>query len=78
MASAGLLHPQVDVNYNEEMGRKIKAGQYRPTPNDQVLDPMEIISDVWPAGPPHRHLHVFVSLPRGECCIRLLALAQDI
>jgi hypothetical protein len=78
MASAGLLHPQVDVNYDEEMREKIKADQYRPAPNDRVLDAMEIISQVWPARPPHGHLHVFALLPRGECCIRLLALAQDI
>ena len=83
MASAGLLHPQIDVN-----PREIKdLIRYRPSDNDQSLDAMETISDVWPAQPPNKHLHVFVSLPSGmgsptlaydggECFIRLFALAQ--
>ncbi len=62
MASVGLWHPQVDVNYNEETRIKINAGEYRPTPNDQVLDAMAIISDIWER-PPDRHLHVFIALP---------------
>ncbi len=64
MASAGSLHPQVDVNYNEETRKKIKAGEYRPAPNDQKLKPMDIISDIWER-PPDKHLHVFISLPAG-------------
>jgi hypothetical protein len=72
------LHLQVVVNYNEESQKIINASQYWPAPNDQVLDAVEIISEVWPGPPPHRHLHVFVGLPRGECCVRLFALAQGI
>ena len=70
------------------MQKKIKAGQYWPTPNDQVLDTMDIISDLW-VEPPERHLHIFVGLPEGvgslalvnvggECFIRLFTLAQNI
>jgi hypothetical protein len=90
MTSDGLLHPQVDVDSNasEEMWKKIEAGQYRPTPNDQVLDAMEFISDVWER-PTDIHLHVFVGLPGrvgsltlvntgGECFIRFFAPSQDI
>jgi hypothetical protein len=57
------LIPQVDVNVNEEARKIIHAGQYRPTPNDQVLGAMEIISEVWPGPLPHGYLHVFVGLP---------------
>jgi hypothetical protein len=39
MAYAGLLHPQVDVNYNE-VQKEINAAQYRPTPDDRVLGAM--------------------------------------
>jgi hypothetical protein len=46
MASHGLWHPQVDVDYNVETRTKIYAGEYRPTRNDQVLDAMNTISDV--------------------------------
>jgi hypothetical protein len=66
------------ITINGEVREKITAGQYWPAPNDQVLDAMGIISEQWPTRPPHRHLHVFVLLPPGECCIRLLVLAQDI
>jgi hypothetical protein len=34
MASAGSLHPQVNVEYNEETQNKIKGGEYQPTSND--------------------------------------------
>jgi hypothetical protein len=61
-AFAGLLHPQVDVNYNEELRKLIKAREYRPTADDQVLDARDIISDIWEQ-PTDRHLHVFVGLP---------------
>ena len=60
-ASVGLWHPQVDVNYNEEAREIFNAGRYRPTSNDQVLDAMKIISEVWP--PPHDYLHVLIGLP---------------
>src|SRR5712671_5393802 len=85
MASAGLLHPQIDVNL-EEVEDSITEGQYRPNVNNPLLA-RKRISDVWPAQPPDDHLHVFVSLPSGmgsptlaydggECFIRLFALAQ--
>jgi hypothetical protein len=63
-ASAGSLHPQVDANYKETR-EIIKAGQYMPAPNDQELDPMDIISEVWRGPPPHGHLHNFVGLQVG-------------
>ena len=91
MASAGLLHLQIDVDPRDQGIKKlIHGGQYRPISNNgQSLDPMETISDVWPGQPPNRHLHVFVSLPArvsspairydgGECFIRLFAPAQNI
>jgi hypothetical protein len=85
--ACGLLHPQVDVDINEETQKRIKAGQYRPAPNNQVLSAMKI-SDIWER-PPDRHVHVFVGLPSevgsptpvdvgGECLIHLFLLAQDI
>src|SRR6266403_817953 len=55
MASAGSLHSQVDVEYDKETRKVIEAGEYRPAPNDQVLDPMDVISDVWER-PPDRCL----------------------
>jgi len=67
---------KVDVNYNEETQKKIKAGQYRPTPNDQVLDEMDIISDLW-VEPPDRHLHVFVGLPEGAGSPTLVSAGDD-
>jgi hypothetical protein len=60
MTSAG-LHPQVDVDYDEEMEKKIKDGEYRPASNDR-LNAMDIISKIWERAP-DRHLHVFVGLP---------------
>ena len=62
MASAGLLHPQIDANF-EEVEKDITEGQYRPNVNNPLLA-RKRISDVWPAQPPDDHLHVFVSLPR--------------
>jgi hypothetical protein len=64
MASARSLHPQVDVNYNEETRKKVHDGQYLPAPDDQELDEMDLICDVWER-PPVRHLHVFIRLPHG-------------
>jgi hypothetical protein len=88
MTSAGSLHPQVDVNY-DEMRKIIKAGEYRPALSDQELDPMDFISDIWKRPLPGEYIHVFVGLPSkvdsqivvyadGECFIDLFALAQDI
>ena len=58
-----------------EMEKIVNTGKYRPSSNDQVLDPMDTISEVWPEPPHHRHLQVFVGLPTresGECFIRPL------
>jgi len=63
MASAGSLHPQVDVDLIAVQD-EILCGEYRPALNDQELDPMDFISDIWER-PPDRDLHVFVSLPGG-------------
>ena len=63
MASAGLWHPQVDIGFSKETKKIISDGQYRPTPNDEVLDPTQSISGVWPEPPPHGHLHIYVGLP---------------
>lgn len=61
ITSAFLLHWQVNVDY-DEVEERIQTGQYRPAPNDQVLKPMNIISNVWKQ--PHGdELHVFVSVP---------------
>ena len=60
-----LVTSQVDVKYNE-VWEKVKAGQYRPTPNDVVLREFDRISKVWPKPPDDDlHLHVVISLPRG-------------
>jgi hypothetical protein len=61
MTPAGSLHPQVDVNYDEEMQKKIKYGKYRPASDDR-LNAMGIISNIWER-PPESHVHVFVGLP---------------
>ncbi len=60
MASAGSLHPQVDVNYNEETRKNLKLANIGPLPTIK-LDAMDIISDIWER-PPDRDLHVFVGL----------------
>jgi hypothetical protein len=66
MASAGLLHPQVNVDFNA-VEDQIMRGEYRPDANDQPLQTLKAIisriSEVWPKPPPHDHLHVFVGLP---------------
>jgi hypothetical protein len=87
MTSAGSLHPQVDVNY-DEVQKTIEAGKYRPALSDQNLQLMKRIIDIWER-PPDGHIHIFVGLPSkvdsqivvyadGECFIDLFALAQDI
>lgn len=90
MAFAGSLHPQLDVKYID-VRDAVRAGQYRATPNDQLLDEVALLSQVWPEPPPDDCLHVFVSLPGGHmqrssilvnavgmCFIRLFDLAQDV
>jgi hypothetical protein len=67
MSSVGLLHPQIDVDYDETIKERIADGQYQP----QFLPPkplsaMDTISDVWPESPPKKHLHVFIRLPTGK------------
>jgi hypothetical protein len=58
-----LVTSQVDVKYNEAW-EKVKARQYRPTPNDVVLREFDRISELWPK-PHDDDLHVVISLPRG-------------
>src|SRR5258708_23593772 len=77
MASARFLHPQVDVDL-EYVEEDISNRRYRSNANDRKLWPRETISDVWPGEPPGNDLHVFVSLPSGECVIRLFASAQTL
>ncbi|KAI0282181.1 hypothetical protein BGY98DRAFT_1121814, partial [Russula aff. rugulosa BPL654] len=55
---------KVDVNYNGETKKKVNDGQYRPAPNDQLLDAKDIISHVWER-PRDDQLHIFVSPPGG-------------
>jgi len=64
MAPAGLLHPQVDADF-DDVEQIISAGQYRPNANNQPLQTRREISDVWPEKPDCDRLHVFVSLPDG-------------
>jgi hypothetical protein len=77
MAPVGLLHPQVDVDF-DAVKTRISCGEYRPDINDLSLQTVDAItsriSEVWPEPPPDRHLHVFVSLPgeAGECFFFLL------
>lgn len=74
MASAGLLHMQVDVDINA-VEDKIRSSEYQPDANDQprLLQTMKTmtspISEVWPEPPPNSHLHIFIRLPdvAGEC-----------
>ena len=89
MASAGLLHPQIDVDPRDP-GIKdlIRNGQYQLSDDGQPLDPMAKLSNTWPGQPHDDRLHVFVSLPAadsptidydgGECFIRRFASAQNI
>jgi hypothetical protein len=78
MASAGSLHVQVDVSFNdEEMPRQTDAGEYQLPPNGLKLNAMEEISDVWSEPPPKRHLHLYVTVPGegkafGERCVTAL------
>jgi hypothetical protein len=56
---------QIEVSYNEEIQKRIKAGEYRLTPNGPKLNPMGSISNIWEQPPLDGHIHVFVGLPRG-------------
>ena len=62
MIPAGLLHPQTDVAL-DLFFQEIDNGQYRPNANDRKLRSHERISAVWPEGPSHDKLHVFIALP---------------
>jgi hypothetical protein len=65
MPSAGFLHLQVEENLRDlETKGDIRAGQYRPTSGDQLLEAIEQISVVWPEGPRSDCLHVFVGLKK--------------
>ncbi|KAI0278542.1 hypothetical protein BGY98DRAFT_514470 [Russula aff. rugulosa BPL654] len=53
---------KVDVDISEA-SEQIEAGQYQPTPNDQVLSVQSLISEFWPEPPPDDRLHIFVGIP---------------
>ena len=88
MASAGLRHPQVDVDLDVVIGQIEHTGQYQLDASDQSkLRPHKKIFAEWPEQPPDNHLQIFVRLPSGlgspnvvydgrECCMRLFALAD--
>jgi hypothetical protein len=61
-----LLHRQVEANvWDPGIKHEIGEGRYRPTSNDRLLVPMEELSVVWPEGPRHQYLHIFVQLEKG-------------
>ena len=62
--TSSVRHPQVDSILDDDIRKRIIAGQYRPTRNDRVLFADENISDVWKQ-PPDGHLHIVVRLPGG-------------
>jgi hypothetical protein len=68
MAFAGLLHPQVNVDF-DAVKDKILRREYRPDANDQTqsLHTAEAICsqifEVWPEPPPHNYLQVSITLP---------------
>jgi hypothetical protein len=66
MASAGSLHPQVDVPL-DDVEDKIEDGKYQLDANasQRRLRARDKISQIWPE-PPRDHLHIFVRLPRGK------------
>jgi hypothetical protein len=67
MASAGSLHPQVNVDLATVYGELGDTQQYKLDVNDQRhqrrLWPDEKIFTVWPEPPPDGYLHLFVSNP---------------
>ena len=68
MSPPGLLHPQVNVDF-DAVEDKIVRREYRPDANDhpQPLRMVKAITsrifEVWPEPPPDDHLQVFVDLP---------------
>ena len=62
MIPVGLLHLQTDVAL-EVLREAIFNGEYRPNASDRKLWPDELINAVWPEGPSHGKLHVFITLP---------------
>ncbi len=64
MASACLLHPQVDEDM-DDVEKTFDGQQYHPNSGSQRLWEFEIISDIWPEKPPHNRLHVIVHLLAG-------------
>jgi len=78
MASAGLLHPQVDEDLIA-IDEAIRAGQRQLNTNDQPLRNIQIISDVWQQSPPKGRLHAYVRVDTtGEYFIRLFAQPYDL
>ena len=73
MASAGLLHPQVDENLLA-IDAALQAGQRQLNFNGQPLRNAQTISNVWPQPPRKDHVHVHVKVdPTSEYFIHLLA-----
>ena len=56
-----MASPQVNVKY-DEVSNDIKVRQYQPTPDNEVLDEIRRISDVWPEQPAVDDLHIVVNL----------------
>jgi hypothetical protein len=81
MASAGLLHLQVDEDLNA-IDAAIRAGQCQLkalNSKGQPLRNIQTISNVWPQSPPKDRLHVYVSVEKtGEYSICLFAPLQNI
>ena len=78
MASAGLLHPQVDEDLNA-MNKALCAGQRQLNTKGQPLQNIQTISNVWPQLPRKDRLHVYVSVDKtGEYFICFFAPLQDI
>jgi len=78
MASAGLLHLQVDEDLIG-IDEAIRAGQRQLNTNNQPLRNIQTLSDVWHQSPPKGRLHAYVRVdPTGEYFIRLFAPPQDV
>jgi hypothetical protein len=56
MTSAGSLHPQVNVEYSEEIQKKVKGGEYQPA-SDDPLNLKDIISNIWEQPPTLSSFH---------------------
>ena len=64
------LHPQVNIEYINEMQEHIQTGNYQPNFNDLSDTIMggndtRAISVVWPEAPPDGYIHIFVRAPHG-------------